>query len=208
MLRYSAGMVLLVALILPQTLHARDNWYRSMDEMSRSLKTINSVDARFTQEKHLRILAKPIVSQGRLLFQTPDKFRWEYIQPFRQVLILRGESGASYRWDNDHFVEEEGLGAEISGRIVRIMASWMKGDFSNSTGFRVEFKSGDVTYLRLVPEMEPLTSYIKEIRLYPGIEPGVLERIEWEALEGDITIWRFSDHRLNTPIAPELFRMP
>ena len=43
---------------------------------------LRSVQAEFVQEKHLKILTRPLVSRGTFAFQAPQSLRWEYRSPF------------------------------------------------------------------------------------------------------------------------------
>ena len=49
---------------------------------------INSVMANFIQEKHLKILSKPLISKGTFYYQIPQSLRWEYTSPFQSILLM------------------------------------------------------------------------------------------------------------------------
>jgi len=56
---------------------------------------LHSWTADFVQTRHLKSLAQPIRTPGRVLFQAPDRFRWELGEPvetiaLRQTSRLRG----------------------------------------------------------------------------------------------------------------------
>ena len=51
---------------------------------------LQSIQADFTQEKHLKILSQPIISTGTFTFQRPQSLRWEYISPIRSILLMHG----------------------------------------------------------------------------------------------------------------------
>ena len=56
-------------------------WSSSWDSIRAAARDIQSIQAAFTQEKHLQILARPLKSHGRLIFAAPDRLRWEYLAP-------------------------------------------------------------------------------------------------------------------------------
>ena len=56
-------------------------WAGSWDELKSAAGTVTSVRADFIQEKHLAILAKPLVSTGVFYYQAPRSLRWEYSRP-------------------------------------------------------------------------------------------------------------------------------
>ena len=47
-----------------------DDW----EEKKNVAKNIKSVSAKFTQEKHLKILKKPLISKGKFFFTAPGLF--------------------------------------------------------------------------------------------------------------------------------------
>jgi outer membrane lipoprotein-sorting protein len=62
-------------------------WSSSWDSIRAAARDIQSIQAAFTQEKHLQILARPLQSHGRLIFAAPDRLRWEYQAPLPSVLL-------------------------------------------------------------------------------------------------------------------------
>jgi outer membrane lipoprotein-sorting protein len=69
-----------------------DNW----EAIRAAAKDIRGLEAGFIQEKHLPILAKPLVSEGRLLYQAPGALRWEYHAPVQNVLLMREGDAERY----------------------------------------------------------------------------------------------------------------
>ena len=46
--------------------------------LKETFRTIRSVKAEFLQKRYLKILTKPLLSEGKLFFYIPDSLRWEY----------------------------------------------------------------------------------------------------------------------------------
>ena len=69
---------------------------------------LRSVKADFIQEKHLKILARPIISTGTFTFQAPQSLRWEYQKPLHSILLMHGGKVRK-------FVERAGVLAEDKG---------------------------------------------------------------------------------------------
>ena len=70
---------------------------------------LDSVQAYFSQEKHLKILVRPLISTGRFVFQAPGSLRWEYSTPLRSVLIMHDGRIKKYVEVNGKLTEERGL---------------------------------------------------------------------------------------------------
>jgi len=63
-------------------------WADSWDQLKTMAGTVTSVQAEFVQEKHLPILAKPLVSKGVFYYQAPRSLRWEYRWPVQSILAM------------------------------------------------------------------------------------------------------------------------
>ena len=74
-------------------------WASSWESIHTAARDIRTVQADFTQEKHLQILAQPLVSRGRLIFAAPDRLRWEYEAPPAQRSFDGPGPGAAFRQD-------------------------------------------------------------------------------------------------------------
>ena len=61
-----------------------DNW----EGIRKGAETVKSIRADFIQEKHMKILTRPFVSKGILLYRVPGGLRWEYTEPVKSVLLM------------------------------------------------------------------------------------------------------------------------
>jgi outer membrane lipoprotein-sorting protein len=86
-----------------------DNW----EQIRRESANVQSVQARFIQKKQLKILSRPLLSEGRFFFQAPASVRWEYTAPVRSILLMHGGSLKRYIQSGDEFAQEAG------GRLPR-----------------------------------------------------------------------------------------
>ncbi|MEI6609713.1 MAG: outer membrane lipoprotein carrier protein LolA, partial [Deltaproteobacteria bacterium] len=59
----------------------------SFEQLRRESANIQTIQARFVQKKFMKILVKPLISEGRFYYVAPDSFRWEYLKPLRSVVI-------------------------------------------------------------------------------------------------------------------------
>ena len=49
---------------------------------------INTIESDFTQEKKLSILSNTLVSKGHFCFRRENNIRWEYLQPYKYLIII------------------------------------------------------------------------------------------------------------------------
>ena len=83
-------------------------WADSWDSIRRESEQVRSIRARFVQKKHLPILARPFVSEGRFYFQAPGSVRWEYAKPVPSILLVHQGRARRYVRGNDGWVPEAG----------------------------------------------------------------------------------------------------
>ena len=81
-------------------------WSDSWEEIRRESAGIRSVAAPFTQKKQMKILARPLVSEGRFYFQGPDSLRWEYTAPVRSILLMHRGKVRRYVFSGGEWLEE------------------------------------------------------------------------------------------------------
>jgi len=60
------------------------------------LSAVRSLSVEFEQEKKLRIFKETVTSRGLLLFERPDRLRWETRDPFQSILVVAGSEVAKF----------------------------------------------------------------------------------------------------------------
>lgn len=180
-------------------------WADSFDGIRAAAAKVMAVQADFVQEKHLPILAKPLVSSGRLYYRRPDALRWEYIAPVKSVLIM--DDGNAKR-----FVESEqgGLVADSSVRMQAMQVvmpeirGWLSGRFQDNPLFDASLSDGN--RILMVPKDEGLQRFIQRIELVMAGTPGVIQEVLiFESAEA-FTRMVFSNTRVNPVLDDRLFQ--
>ncbi len=167
---------------------------------------LRSVQADFTQEKHLRILGRPLVSKGRFIFQAPDSLRWEYLEPFRSVLLMHQGQVRKFIRSGGRMVEETGMDLSPMRIVMTKIGAWLDGRFTENDTFSVRrMEDGRI---RLVPKDQGMRRIITAIELVPGERPGLLRSVTIFEGADDTTSLSFSQARLNRPVDPRLFVVP
>lgn len=167
---------------------------------------LHSVQAVFTQEKHLKILARPLISQGMLTFQSPQSLRWEYLQPMHTVLLLH-DGQIDKRIERDgHFERDNGSGVDTMRIVLQDIGSWLDGRFNDNPLFTV--RRLDQQTLELRPKDPGMESVIKRIELRLGTQKGVVEQVTIVEGDEDFTVITFSQVVLNEDIPAKRFTAP
>jgi len=60
----------------------------------------------------MKILVKPLVSNGRFLFTAPNSLRWEYFSPVKSILLLHNGNVKSYIEGKNGLVEDTKVKAQ------------------------------------------------------------------------------------------------
>ena len=71
-------------------------WGSNWEELKSAAASVTSLSADFVQEKHMQILARPLVSSGVFYFQSPASLRWEYRAPVRNILLMHDNRTERY----------------------------------------------------------------------------------------------------------------
>ena len=169
--------------------------------------SVQSVQADFIQEKHLPILARPLVSRGRFLFKAPDSLRWEYTSPFHSVLLMDRGKIRKFIEKNGRLVEETGMRPGAVQLVMTEISGWLNGHFTNTSTFTVR---QDGATIILTPRKKGMAAFVNAIRLQPGDRPGLLRSVTIfeDNAKKAFTTMVFRHARLNHPIAEKLFASP
>ncbi|MBI4618938.1 MAG: outer membrane lipoprotein carrier protein LolA [Desulfobacterales bacterium] len=197
--------VFLIMMILscPVMLGWADNWEDIQKESAR----IKSVSAHFSQEKHMQILTKPLVSKGRFYFQAPDSIRWEYTSPVKSVLLMHKGNIKRYTMDNKGIVEESGGTVEAMQIVLQEISLWSKGQFTGNKHFSATIKGTKGPQIILTPKEKGLSAMISRIVINLSADrPGVMKSVKIVENEGNYTLFEFIDVQINENISETFFR--
>lgn len=192
----------LVALLVP--LFA--GWGGSWSEIRKTAQTITSVRAAFVQKKSLKILSKPLISQGTLSFQAPGSLRWEYSSPVKSILLIHDGAIKRYLVRDGKLVEDAGAGIQAMQVVVQEIGRWLKGEFENNPTFAAELKARNL--IVMTPREPGLAKIIQRIELKLAARAGAIETVRVVEGPDSATILEFRDVAVNQAIPASVFRKP
>jgi len=179
-------------------------WGESWQEIEKGHGRINSIRAEFAQEKHLKILTRPIVSKGLLLFRSPDSLRWEYSTPVRTLLLShQGKSKRFVESADGGLAEERGMNLDAMQMVMQEIGQWLDGRFTENPDFSAELVPGKK--ITLTPKNKGLAQMISRIELNFADRPGVIESVAIYEGSDSYTKMVFSNDELNQEIPDALF---
>lgn len=165
-----------------------------------------SVQADFTQEKHIKGLAVPVTSEGQFAFQAPDLLRWEVRTPEPMTAVVgngkvriseRGtERPATMRDKQTYLGIQRMVGGLLTGRTL---------DGGMPALF---FRDGGDLLVELKPEKPGMKSQMERIELRFPIASLVLSELRIIRPNGDATTTRFRNTRRDATIPASTFTLP
>ncbi len=179
-------------------------WADSWEGIRGAAEKVTSISAEFVQEKHLPILARPLVSRGVFYFAKPDLLRWEYRQPVRNILLMHGGTLRRYRQSGDGLKEDTGAGLQAMQFVMAEITHWFQGRFDESRMFSARLEAG--RKIVLLPKEESFAKVIQRIELLLSNQPGVIDSVIIYESSDSFTRLNFVNTRLNEFISEDVFR--
>ncbi|MBP1709976.1 MAG: hypothetical protein H6Q49_178 [Deltaproteobacteria bacterium] len=150
-----------VLLVLPVWSARADDFARLRKDSAR----ISTITADFVQKKSMKILSKPLVSEGKFYYAAPDSIRWEYSKPLKSV-VLSGKGGTKrYVSSGGKMVEDKTGGAKAMQIVLGDVAGWMNGRFDSNPGFTAALREGTDTLITMTPTGKSMAGMIEKIEI-------------------------------------------
>jgi len=178
--------------------------WTSLKEASRNIR---SVKAEFLQKRYLKILTKPLLSEGKLFFYTPDSLRWEYLNPLRTVMLQKGSTIQIYNFSEGVWKPEMAQAVEARRMVLAEISQWFQGRFDESKAFKHLYSPGPPARVILVPG-EGINRFIQRIEIILSVRPGVIDRVEIEEPGDSRTTIEFKNVEINSSFSSEVFEKP
>ena len=135
-----------MGLILAEIASAQD--WASLKE---TFMNIRSVKAEFLQKRYLKILTKPLLSEGKLYFYIPDSLRWEYLSPLRTVMLQKENTIQVYNFSEGTWKPEMAQAVEARRMVLAEISQWFQGRFDESKAFKHVYSPGPPARVTMVP---------------------------------------------------------
>lgn len=166
---------------------------------------VTAIESDFIQEKNLSVLSNTIVSKGHFWYKKDNNIRWEYLQPYKYLIIISGgkifikEEQGQKQYD----IESNRMFREMNNFISGcIQGDILKNEKDFSTGYFEDDKNYFVT---LVPRAESMRKMLNEVQIWFDKNDLTVTRIKMVETGGDYTKIDFIAKKLNTDIPIEKF---
>lgn len=163
-------------------------------KMTSAAGQIKTVEANFTQTKHLKMLRKEQVSQGKMFCQQPDKLRWEYTSPRQSTLVLDGTSARLTKGEADN-----GSRNKFIGEMARLIMNSVAGKcLTDSKMFQVSAQEMPTGYVAtLLPLRKEMKRLYTKLVLHFDTRQSTVTQVELHEKNGDRTVIELHDIQIN-----------
>lgn len=175
----------------------------------RAQRTTTTLVASFTEEKRLKLLARPVVSRGELYFHRPNQVRWEYLEPDRKIFVITEDRYLAY-YPALKRAEEVPIKKFIGRRLFRFIGLGQSIDeLAQSFDFSLEPKT-DIEGTRLLvltPRKKKVRERMMEMRIWVDLTTYLPRKVQYAETDGDSTVLTFHALRPNVDVATSRFRL-
>jgi outer membrane lipoprotein-sorting protein len=205
-MRQKLILMLLPLLFIVFPVFAEDNSKLSsfIHDVEAKAATVKTLTCTLKQERHLAIFARPVIFQGRMALEKPDKLRWEFTNPIPSVLILNGSEGLKCSGNSEP--QRFSLAADpVMQMVSKQIWTWVNGSYSTlQEQYRmVLLEQGPC--LVLTANDPKIARAISSVRISFNSDSLQPTTVRIQEPGGDHTIISFSDFILNQPMDQSLF---
>ncbi len=179
-------------------------WADNLEGIKQNAQDIRSIQADFVQEKHMKILIKPLVSEGKLYFSYPQSLRWEYIHPIQSILVMHNGDIKRYVMSSEGMIEDSSAALQAMQVFLAEMSSWIQGDFEKNTDFTATLQPGGIIFLK--PKDPAMAKIIEKIALQLTDIPGIIESATIYETPTTYTLIKFKNTKINQKIDESVFQ--
>ena len=179
-------------------------WADSWDQIKNAAGQVYTVRCDFIQEKHMKILANPLVSKGVLYFKVPGSLRWEYMSPVRSILLMYKGKTKRFIMRKDGFIEDSSANLQAMGFVLKEITMWLNGRFDENPQFTATLKAGHK--ILLLPKEKSFSMMIQKIELILSDRPGTIKSVIIYESDNSFTKLVFKKSILNDKIDDSMFR--
>ncbi|MCM2313899.1 MAG: outer membrane lipoprotein carrier protein LolA [Thermoanaerobaculia bacterium] len=178
-----------------------------LKEVQKRQSAVKTLQADFTQQKTLALLAEPQRSSGTFAYEKPDKVRWNYAAP-NPVMMLIADGRMTTFYPRLGRAETLEVG-RFQDRIFKYMGAGNAiGELATWFNFRFSDRKGEPTWkLDLVPKTSQVAKRVKSITIWIDRSSYMTSKFEYVEADGDTTLYEFSSIRVNEPVPAAAFKL-
>lgn len=196
-------LLIFTSLLQAQTKLQPNEAFALKSKVKTKAASTSTISSTFIQYKHLDFLSNDIVSNGKLTFKSPNKIKWEYVDPFNYIVIFN---------DQTLHINDNGTKSEVNigsstlfKQLNQLIVKSIKGDMFDDDAFDISyFKHGESIEVHFKVKDKNQLEYIEAFHLLFNAE-GDVEEVKMIEQSKDYTRIVFKDRVLNKPVTDAFF---
>lgn len=147
LIRLFASLLLLLSMLQTsvaathqQTLFEHPATAQQLSQLKSQLAIKLPIRGDFTQSRYLKVLSKPLISQGKFIFAQQHGMVWQQVSPFRNSLVMTKTAlysqDSQQQWQKTE-INQAGAGAQIAQLLPNVIKALLSG---NITAMQQSFK--------------------------------------------------------------------
>jgi len=179
----------------------------SFEQLRKESANIKTIQASFVQKKFMKILTKPLISEGLFYYIAPDSFRWEYLKPLRSVVIVHKGETRRYTASGGKMIEDKSGGAQAMKIVLSEVTGWMSGKFDQNPSFTATLKEGtNTTLITLKPVGKSMSGMIEKIEITISQKTATVKSVKIIESANAATLIDFTNVEINKAISSSVFQ--
>jgi outer membrane lipoprotein-sorting protein len=160
-------------------------------------KNLLTLESSFVQWKYMSVLTEPSKSNGYFCFKNPGKVRWEYIDPFKYLVVINNDR--LYMKDDKKIKSFEMTSSKSFVALSSGLGKLLQGDiYDKKSEFACKYFENESSYkVVLLPLTKELKKVFKGIQLYFDKKLFSVSRVVMIELSGDKTEIEFTGRKIN-----------
>ena len=173
--------------------------------------SIRTLEADFDERKELALFKEPVVSAGRFYYASPHQAKWEHLQPEPKVFLITDSSVVQY-FPDEKLLERKDLSKANANRMFKFFGMGQSSRdlekmYEISLGEEASADMPDTYELLLKPRRKMVEKRVARVHLWVGDQDFLPRGLKVEEADGDFTLWRFSNLRINEELAASVFEL-
>ncbi len=176
------------------------------EQLRKESAKIKTIQAQFVQKKFMKILSRPLVSEGCFYYAAPDSFRWEYFKPLKSIVLTYKNNTKRYISSEGKMMEDKTGGVQAMKIVLNEVTGWMSGRFDQNPSFKAVIHEGANTRITLTPKDKSMAGMIEKIEITVSKKTVTVQSVKIFEGAGNFTQINFSNVKINDEISPSVFQ--
>jgi outer membrane lipoprotein-sorting protein len=135
-------------------------------ELQQKMSSLTSVYLEFTQERHLKLFAEPLKSEGVMMIDRPGLIRWETTAPYQSILLGNQKSVAQFEFSDGKWNKLKLGFPQMLKRVMDQMTLMHQGKLDALTAdFSISVSTGAVVVVTMTPRDENVRTMLAALEV-------------------------------------------